>query len=88
MILDPDGTHRLLFIEVDDLQTADGRWHLDLVPTDTTRDVEVERLVDHGATVRADRRKAHGSGWVVLADPDGNQFCVLRSDAERADPQP
>jgi catechol 2,3-dioxygenase-like lactoylglutathione lyase family enzyme len=84
IILDPDGTHRLLFIEVEELQTADGRWHLDLAPTDTTRDAEVERLVAHGASVRADRRNADGSGWVVLADPDGNEFCVLRGDAERA----
>ncbi len=31
----------------------------------------------------ADRRNADGSGWVVLADPEGNEFCVERSDAER-----
>jgi catechol 2,3-dioxygenase-like lactoylglutathione lyase family enzyme len=84
MILTPDGSHRLLFIEVDELQPADGRWHLDLVPTDTTRDAEVERLVAHGASVRVDRRNDDGGGWVVMTDPDGNEFCVLRSDAERS----
>lgn len=38
--------------------------------------IEVEDLV-------ADRRTPDGKGWVVLADPEGNTFCVLRSDAER-----
>jgi len=31
----------------------------------------------------ADRRNADGIGWMVLADPEGNHFCVLRSEAER-----
>jgi hypothetical protein len=35
------------------------------------------------ALLVADRRNADGSGWVVLADPEGNEFCVERSDAER-----
>jgi predicted enzyme related to lactoylglutathione lyase len=47
------------------------------------RDVEVDRLLDMGATMVADRRKPDGRGWAVLADPEGNEFCVLRSDAER-----
>jgi len=37
-----------------------------------------------GATFVADFREPDGTGWVVLADPEGNEFCVLRSDAERA----
>lgn len=46
---------------------------------------EVEWLGEHGARVIADRRGIYGpgSGWVVLADPEGNQFCVLLSPAER-----
>ncbi|HEY2791615.1 MAG TPA: VOC family protein, partial [Micromonosporaceae bacterium] len=40
--------------------------------------------VDYGATVVADRRNPDGGGWVVLADPEGNEFCILRSEAERA----
>jgi hypothetical protein len=46
----------------------------------------VERLVDLGAAVVADRRDIHcpGTGWVTMADPEGNEFCVLRSERERA----
>ena len=56
----------------------------DLAPTDRTRDEEVDRLRALGATEIADRRRPDGTGWVVFADPEGNEFCVLRSDAERA----
>jgi hypothetical protein len=85
MILDPDSGHRILFIEVDELRNADGRIHFDLAPSDRLRDEEVDRLVALGATEVADRRNADGTGWVVLADPDGNHFCVLRSDEERTE---
>lgn len=84
MIVEPTTGHRLLFIEVDELQTAPGRVHLDLKPTDRSRDEEVVRIVDLGASEIADRRDPDGTGWMVLADPAGNHFCVLRSDAERA----
>lgn len=83
MIVDPTGGHRLLFIEVDDLQESLGRVHLDLAPTDRSRDDEVERVLALGARQVADRRNADGTGLVVLADPSGNQFCILRSDEER-----
>lgn len=83
MIVDPDSHHRLLFIEVDDLQGPDGRIHLDLAPTDRGRDEEVERVVALGARLVADRRAGDGTGWVVLADPAGNRFCILRRDDER-----
>nr|WP_167517484.1 VOC family protein [Micromonospora orduensis] len=36
-----------------------------------------------GASLVADRRNADGTGWAVLADPQGNEFCVLRSAGER-----
>lgn len=81
MILAPDGSHRLLFIEVPEAKAGKSRIHLDLRPTDRTRDEEVERLVAIGATQLADRRTAAG-GWVTLADPEGNELCVLRSQAE------
>jgi predicted enzyme related to lactoylglutathione lyase len=56
--------------------------HLCLQP-DIPRDQEVDRLVGLGATVVADRRNsATGGGWVVMGDPEGNEFCVLRSVAE------
>ena len=65
-------------------KTVKNRVHLDLVPTDRTRDEEVERLLGIGATLVADHRRSDGTGWVVLADPEGNELCIERSDAERA----
>lgn len=59
------------------------RLHLDLAPDDRTRDEEVERILALGARLVADRRNTDGSGWAVLADPEGNLFCVERSDLER-----
>jgi hypothetical protein len=84
LIISRDGGHRLLFIEVPETKELKNRIHLDLRPSDGTRNQEVERLVDYGATVVADRRNPDGGGWVVLADPEGNEFCILRSEAERA----
>ncbi|WP_367045771.1 VOC family protein [Streptomyces sp. Je 1-332] len=78
----PTGLH-LYFAEVSEPKTQKNRVHLCLRP-DSTRDAEVERLLGIGATVAADRRNADGSGWVVFTDPEGNEFCVLRSAAERA----
>ena len=83
MIVDPTTGHRLLFIEVEILQEPAGRVHLDLAPTDRSRDHEVERILALGARSVADRRNPDGTGWVVLADPSGNCFCIVRSSAER-----
>ncbi len=83
MIIDPKGANRLLFIEVPERKAVKNRLHLDLVPTDRTRDEEVDRLLMAGATAVDDRRRPDGTGWFVLADPEGNEFCVLRSDKER-----
>lgn len=83
MILDPISGHRLLFLEVPDTKQVKNRVHLDLAPTDRRRDEEIERVLGLGATQVADRRHADGTGWMVLADPEGNEFCVVRSDAER-----
>lgn len=84
MIADPVSGHRLLFIETGDTKYVKNRVHLDLAPTDATRDEEISRIVALGATEVADRRSADGNGWMVLADPAGNEFCVLVSDTERA----
>ena len=81
MIAATDGSHRVLFIEVPEAKAVKNRIHFDLRPTDRTRDEEVARLVGIGALELADRRTATG-GWVTLADPEGNEFCVLRSEAE------
>ena len=84
MIFSPDGQHRVLFIEVPDQKQVKNRIHFDLRPREGSRDQELARLIDHGATVVADRRQPDGTGWVVLADPEGNEFCILRSEAEVA----
>jgi predicted enzyme related to lactoylglutathione lyase len=73
----------LLFIPVPEGKSVKNRVHLDLAPTERTRDEEVERLLSLGATMVDDRRLPDGRGWVVLADPEGNEFCVVRSEAER-----
>ena len=65
----PDGQPGLLFIPVPEPKTVKNRVHLDLMPTDRTRDEEVERLLGIGATLVADHRRSDGTGWVVLADP-------------------
>ncbi|GAA1446169.1 VOC family protein [Mycobacterium cookii] len=54
------------------------RMHLDLSPVDRSRDEEVERLLAVGAT-HVDVGQTGEETWVVLADPEGNEFCVLRS---------
>ncbi|MER6753864.1 VOC family protein [Micromonospora echinofusca] len=83
MLLPPGGPE-VLFVAVPEGRQVKNRLHLDLEPVDRTRDEEVARLLAIGATQVADQRRADGSGWVVLADPEGNEFCVLRSAAERA----
>jgi catechol 2,3-dioxygenase-like lactoylglutathione lyase family enzyme len=65
----------LIFLKVPDEKTVKNRLHLDLRPED--RDAEVSRLEGLGA-----HRVDVGQGeptWVVLADPEGNEFCVLRA---------
>ncbi|MFG2121184.1 VOC family protein [Streptomyces sp. NPDC048710] len=73
----------LLFVTVPEPKTVKNRVHLDLQPQDRTRDEEVERLLALGATLVDDHRKPDGTGWALLADPEGNEFCVERSAAER-----
>ncbi|MER6202215.1 VOC family protein [Streptomyces sp. NPDC001586] len=72
----------LLFVTVPDTKTVKNRVHVDLQPQDRTRDEEVARIVALGATVVGDHRRPDGGGWVTLADPEGNEFCVERSAAE------
>jgi hypothetical protein len=89
MIVDPATGHQVLFIEVPDEKTVKNRLHFDLRPREGTRDAELAWLLEHGATEVADHRGKYGpgTGWVVLADPEGNEFCILRSQAE-VDQQP
>ncbi len=79
LIISADGQTRILFIEVPESKQVKNRLHFDLRPTDTDREQEVARVLALGATQIADRRQSDGSGWVTLADPEGNEFCVLRA---------
>lgn len=64
----------VLFQPVDDEKVVKNRLHLDLTPTDGTQADEVARLVALGAKVVSDEPEFP---WVVLTDPEGNEFCVL-----------
>ncbi len=83
MVFSVDGSHRILFIEVPDAKTGRNRIHLDLRPVERTRDEERDHVLSLGATDVDDCRTADGRGWFVMADPEGNEFCILRSTAER-----
>ena len=65
----------LLFGRVSEPKSLKNRLHLDFRPDD--RDAAVTRLLDLGAT-RADVGQGEQS-WIVLSDPEGNEFCVLSS---------
>jgi hypothetical protein len=84
LIQRPDGSHQVLFIETPDDKQVKNLLHFDLRPDERTRDAEVEWALSIGATQVADHRGKYGpgSGWVTLADPEGNEFCILRSVGE------
>jgi hypothetical protein len=65
----------LIFVPVEEGKQIKNRLHLDFRPDD--QDAEVERLIELGAS-RVDVGQGEAS-WVVLADPEGNEFCVLRA---------
>ncbi|MEX5717634.1 VOC family protein [Geodermatophilus maliterrae] len=72
----------LVFAPVSDPSPGKPRLHLDLNATDRDQDAELRRLLDLGATP-ADVGQTGEESWHVLADPEGNPFCLLRS---RLDP--
>ncbi len=72
---DEDTYPGMIFVPVPESKVVKNRLHLDLNPDD--RDAEVERLIGLGAT-RADVGQGPEVTWVVLRDPEGNEFCVLR----------
>ena len=74
-LVGPDDRY-LLFLRVPEAKTVKNRMHLCLRPSDRSRDEEVERILALGATMYDDRRDGD-RGWAVLADPEGNEFCVL-----------
>jgi Glyoxalase-like domain len=75
LISSRDRSQLLLFITVPDGKKVKNRVHLDLRPVDRTREQETERLL-----ALADHRRPDGSGWITLADPEGNEFCILSRD--------
>lgn len=67
----------LVFVPVEETKAIKNRLHLDLAPrADDDQDAEVRRLLDLGAR-RVDVGQTEEATWVVLADPEGNEFCVL-----------
>ena len=71
----PDRFPGILFARVAEPKTLKNRLHLDLRPNDRTQQQEVERLIGLGAR-RVDIGQGPNVSWVVLADPEGNEFCV------------
>jgi hypothetical protein len=66
----------LTFARVPEGKTGKNRLHLDINPADREQDEEVRRLLGLGAR-RADVGQTGNESWVCLADPEGNEFCVL-----------
>jgi len=74
-IIDPEGTRpRILFTRVPEPKVVKNRVHLDLHVADMN--VEVERLLALGGKRLRLREDDDGDVWTVMADPEGNEFCV------------
>lgn len=68
----------VVFVQVPEGRTVKNRLHLDVSPIDRSTEDEVTRLLALGAT-RTDVGQGPDRSWVVMADPEGNEFCVLRT---------
>ena len=71
-------------VKVPERKTLKNRLHLDLRADGSTQRAEVERLIGLGAR-RVDVGQGHDVSWVVLADPEGNEFCVLSRSVQDLD---
>jgi predicted enzyme related to lactoylglutathione lyase len=79
-LTDPDGRWPdLLLQQVPEPRRGKNRMHLDLHVADVA--AEVDRLLAHGATVLDPAHDDDGYLTAVLADPQGNEFCVIRPPA-------
>ena len=67
----------ICFMPVSDVKTVKNRVHLDLTTSAADRDAEIERLLALGAQ-RVEIGQTGRESWTVLADPEGNEFCVIR----------
>jgi predicted enzyme related to lactoylglutathione lyase len=76
MLVDSEGIRpKLLLQAVPEVKSAKNRMHLDIETPDV--DAEASRLESLGARrLEAGVRSEHGSNWVIMADPEGNEFCV------------
>jgi predicted enzyme related to lactoylglutathione lyase len=77
---DVDAPVGICLMPVSDRKQVKNRLHLDLTPGPDGREAEVERIVALGAR-RADIGQTGDESWTVLADPEGNEFCILRPKA-------
>ena len=67
----------IILIRDDEPKTGHSRLHIDVNPTDRDQDAELERLLAAGAEPVDIGQPAEAS-WHVLADPEGNEFCLLK----------
>jgi predicted enzyme related to lactoylglutathione lyase len=74
----------MCFMPVSDPKTVKNRVHLDVTTEAADRDAEIERLLALGAR-RVDIGQTGEESWTVLADPEGNEFCVIRPKATLID---
>jgi hypothetical protein len=74
---DENAPASMYFMPVHRPETVKNRVHLDLTSSAADRDQEIERLLALGAR-RADIGQTGAESWTVLADPEGNEFCVVR----------
>jgi predicted enzyme related to lactoylglutathione lyase len=74
---DLDASVGMCFMPVKDQKTGKNRLHLDLNPDPDDRESEIERILALGAR-RIDIGQTGDESWTVLADPEGNEFCVVR----------
>ncbi len=73
-----DGYPDLLFIKTPEHKISKNRMHIDLRPEDQL--LEVERLEKIGATrIEIGQSSDPDTTWIVMADPEGNEFCVLKA---------
>jgi predicted enzyme related to lactoylglutathione lyase len=79
---DPGAPVGMCFMPVTDVKTGKNRLHLDLTtgPEPGEREAEIERVLALGAR-RVDIGQTGDESWTVLADPEGNEFCVVRPKA-------
>ncbi|MFI5779308.1 VOC family protein [Nocardia sp. NPDC051570] len=68
----------MMFVRVPDPKSGKNRLHFDICPIDSDQETELNRLQALGAA-RVDVGQGDGRAWVVLADPEGNEFCLSRS---------